>query len=312
MLTIFATPRAFAGELDVIQRNAVASWTRMRPRPQVLLMGNARGTAAVCRQLGVEHVTGVRLTEFGTPFADSMVDLAEQRASHSLLVWVAADTILLDDVMEAAATVARRFQRFCMIAGRYHLANPAPIDFDDARWHARLRAAAFGPLLEDISAGDFFLFPKHFWGAFPPFVEGRSTLDGWMFFRTLETGGALVDATDTVMTIHQDHGYGHHPGGADGVRFGPEARYNRTLAGKRILTRDNANWILTSHGLHSPPWSFRRHIAQCGRFAASHPWAGWPSRIYRHAAERLVLRPVAARADAIARAKGASLDGYVS
>ena len=77
MLTIFASPRAFAGEFDVIQRNAIASWTRLRPRPQVLLIGDEPGTAAVCTELGVEHVPDVRVSEFGTPFADSMIELAE-------------------------------------------------------------------------------------------------------------------------------------------------------------------------------------------------------------------------------------------
>ena len=82
MLTIFTTPRAFAGQFDVIQRNAIASWIRLQPRPQVLLMGNESGTAEVCSQFGVEHVPEVRVNEFGTPFADSMIELADRRARY--------------------------------------------------------------------------------------------------------------------------------------------------------------------------------------------------------------------------------------
>src|SRR5687768_4213723 len=168
MLTIFATPRAFAGEFNVIQRNAIASWTRLQPRPQVLLMGNESGTAAVCEELGVEHVPEVRVNEFGTPFADSMIELADERALHPLLLWIAADTILCDDVIPAVREVSRCFRRFCMIAGRYRLPHPAPIDFDDAGWQLTLRASVIGPLLDDLSAGDFFVFPRSFWGRFPP------------------------------------------------------------------------------------------------------------------------------------------------
>ena len=302
MLTIFASPKAFTGEFDTIQRNAVASWTRLRPQPQVLLIGNEPGTADVCRELGVEHIPDVRVNDFGTPFADSIIELAEQRARYPFLLWIAADTILCDDVMPAMDEVSRRFRRFCMVVGRYRLAHPAPIDFEDVHWQARVRSAAIGPLLEDVPAGDFFLFPKSFWGRFPPFVEGRTALDGWMLFRTLETGGALVDATRAVMTIHQDHTYRHHPGGMDGVWFGPEARHNLALAGKRMLTRENADWMLTPDGLRRPPRSFRRHVAWCARFAAFHPRAGWPFRVYRYVAERVFLRPAAAKADALARA----------
>ena len=296
MLTIFASPKAFTGEFDVIQRNAVASWARLRPRPQVLLIGNEPGTAAVCRALGAEHVLDVRVNEFGTPFADSIIELAEARARHPLLLWIAADTILCDDVIPAVKKVSGRFQRFCMIAGRYRLPRPGPINFDDAHWQSRVREAAIAPSVEDVPAGDFFLFPKSFWGRFPPFVEGRTALDGWMLFRALETGGVLVDATPAVTTIHQDHSYAHHPDGERGVWFGAEAAHNLALAGKRMLTRENADWMLTPHGLRRPPRSFRRHVAWCARFAAFHPRVGWPFRAYRYLVERAILRPVAARA----------------
>ncbi len=159
-----------------------------------------------------------------------------------------------------------------------------------------------GPLLEDLCAVDFFVFPRFFWGRFPPFIEGRSALDCWMLFRTLETGAALVDATPAVTTIHQDHSYAHDPGGAAGKLSGPETRYNRALARKRMLTRDNADWMLTPNGLRRPTHSFRRHVAWCARYAAFYPRAGWPLRAYRFAMERFVLAPAAARADAIARA----------
>lgn len=301
MLTIFATPKAFTGEFDVIQRNAIKSWTLLRPQPQVLVIGNEPGAAAACAETGAEHVPDVRVNEFGTPFADSIIELAEQRGRHPFLLWIAADTILCDDVMPAVKEVSRRFQRFCMIAGRYRLAHPGPIDFDDAHWQAKVKSVAIGPLVGDVAAGDFFLFPRSFWGRFPPFVEGRTALDGWMLFRTLERRGALVDATSTVMTIHQDHSYRHHPDGEAGVWFGPEAKHNLELAGKRLLTRDNADWMLTANGLRRPPRSFRRHVAWCARVAAFHPRVGWPFRAYRYLVERALLRPAAARADASAR-----------
>jgi hypothetical protein len=166
----------------------------------------------------------------------------------------------------------------------------------------KVRASAIGPLLDDISAGDFFVFPRAFWGRFPPFIEGRSFLDGWMMFRTVEMGAALVDATSAVTTIHQDHSYEIHPGGAAAMWAGPEAKHNRALSRRRLLTRDNADWILTPDGLRRPARSFRRHVAWCARVAAFHPRAGWPLRAYRYVVERAFLRPAAAKADAFARA----------
>ena len=45
MLTLFAIPKPFRGQSDLIQRNAITSWTRIEPRPDVLLFGNEEGTA---------------------------------------------------------------------------------------------------------------------------------------------------------------------------------------------------------------------------------------------------------------------------
>jgi len=40
-LTIFATPKAFRGHFDVIQRNAISSWTKLGV--DVILMGDDAG-----------------------------------------------------------------------------------------------------------------------------------------------------------------------------------------------------------------------------------------------------------------------------
>jgi hypothetical protein len=53
-LTIFAVPKVFRGHIAVIQRNAIASWTRINPRPDVILFGTDEGTAEVASELGVQ------------------------------------------------------------------------------------------------------------------------------------------------------------------------------------------------------------------------------------------------------------------
>ena len=60
MLTIFAVPKAFVGQIDVIQRNAIASWLRLMPGLQVLLFGNERGTKEAARELDVDHLPSIR------------------------------------------------------------------------------------------------------------------------------------------------------------------------------------------------------------------------------------------------------------
>ena len=54
LLTIFATPKRFQGHIGVIQRNAIASWTHLKPKPEIILFGTDEGTAEIARGFGVK------------------------------------------------------------------------------------------------------------------------------------------------------------------------------------------------------------------------------------------------------------------
>ena len=50
MLTIFAVPKPFRGHIGVIQRNAIRSWTLLRPACDIILMGNEEGIAEIAAE----------------------------------------------------------------------------------------------------------------------------------------------------------------------------------------------------------------------------------------------------------------------
>ena len=77
MFTIFAVPKAFVGQVGVIQRNAIASWLRLTPGLQVLLFGKEPGTKEAARELDVDHVSSIRCNEYGTPLADDVFEQAQ-------------------------------------------------------------------------------------------------------------------------------------------------------------------------------------------------------------------------------------------
>ena len=55
MLTIFSTPKPFVGHIDIIQRNAIKSWTLLHPDVEVILFGDEEGAAEVCQEFGIRH-----------------------------------------------------------------------------------------------------------------------------------------------------------------------------------------------------------------------------------------------------------------
>ena len=53
MITFFTTAKPFTGHNGIIQRNALASWTRVCPDAEVILFGDEEGAAETARELGL-------------------------------------------------------------------------------------------------------------------------------------------------------------------------------------------------------------------------------------------------------------------
>src|SRR5207245_4092632 len=111
MITFFATPKPFTGHIGVIQRNAITSWTLLRPRPEIVLVGDDQGTAEIAGDLGLCHIPVVRRNEYGTPLLDDIFAKAEAQASDHLLRYINADILVLRDCMMAAQAIAGRVPR---------------------------------------------------------------------------------------------------------------------------------------------------------------------------------------------------------
>ena len=142
MLTLFAIPKNFRGHIATIQRNAIASWTRLIPRPEILLFGGEEGTAEIAGELGLRHFPEVARNEFGTPLLGDLFRQAEQHASTPLLGYVNADIILTDDIVPALDGILPRSEKFMMVGRRWDLDWNEPLDFSQPGWAESIRANA--------------------------------------------------------------------------------------------------------------------------------------------------------------------------
>src|SRR5258705_5206050 len=77
----------------------------------------------------------------------------------------------------------------------------------------------------------------------PALVIGRVWWDHWLVWKAREAGAAVVDASEVVTAIHQNHDYAYHPAGAAGGWAGEQAEENYRLAGGRwdLRTNDDSN-----------------------------------------------------------------------
>lgn len=294
MLTLFSIPKAFRGPVAVTQRNAVASWTRLQPRPEIILFGDDEGTADLAKELGLEHFPNVARNEYGTPLVNDIFDQAQRLASNDLLCYVNADIILMSDFMQAVRRLASWPRRFLMVGQRWDVDVPETLNFGP-QWEEKLRRHAVETgRLHPHTGIDFFVFPRDLVHDFPPFAIGRPGWDNWFLYRARSRRAHLIDATPAVMAVHQNHDYAHKAGGEEGVFQGPEAKRGLDLAGgsAHMFTIRDATLFLTPRGLRRA--LDRTHLPrQVVTFPLLHPYLGFPIRLLVRAVQ--LTYPIRAR-----------------
>jgi hypothetical protein len=270
MLTLFATPKHFRGHIATIQRNAIASWSHLNPRPEIFLFGDEEGTAEIATEFGLRHFPEVARNEFGTPLLDDLFRQAEQNASTSLLGYVNADIILTNDFCTAIDSVRGSYEKFMMVGRRWDLDWKESLDFSQAGWAETIRGHA---LRENVQRPgnfiDYFVFPRGLGDGLLPLAIGRPGFDNYLLWRMRSRGAELVDASSAVVAIHQNHDYAHRSLGHGDRKGEPEYKRNRAMIGAwwHLYTIDDATQILDADGIHAS----HRHTWLMAKRLWSHP-----------------------------------------
>jgi len=250
MLTLFTAPKPFVGHIGIIQTNALRSWKRLGSEVDILILGDEPGMATAAVDLGVTHLDSVERSESGAPRLRSAFAAARRASRQPYLCYLNADILLLPDFLQAVERVARRLPYFLLLGQRWDLDITRRLSFE-ADWEPRLRQelSRFGRLHRPIGS-DYFVFAADTYEDVPDFVIGRSGWDNWMIFDARRRRIPVVDATHAVTVVHQNHDYGHLPGGRPHHRH-PESLRNLELAGGRevIFRLEDADWRLTPEAL---------------------------------------------------------------
>jgi len=131
LLTLFTTPKAFSGHNRIIQRNAIKSWTLLRPKCDIILVGDDPGTKEAAAEFEVRHIPDVLCNQYGTPRVDSIYQAAAESAKYDVLCHVNADIILMNDFMSAVEKVTTQHEWFLLMGQRWNLDIDQPLEFSD-------------------------------------------------------------------------------------------------------------------------------------------------------------------------------------
>jgi hypothetical protein len=246
-LTLFTAPKPFRGHIAMIQMNAIRSWQQLGDGVDILLVGDEPGLEEAAASLAVRHLRSVARSGSGAPMLRSALEIARQASRSPHLCYLNADVILLDDFLPAVSQVLGRFDRYLIVGRRWDLEVRQPLTFEPG-WqdHMRKELARAGRLHRPVGS-DYFVFPAHQYDDLPDFTLGRSGWDNWMIFDGRRRRFPVLDASRAITVVHQNHDYGHLPGGRPHHRH-PESRRNRDLAGGRevVFRIEDADWELAA------------------------------------------------------------------
>lgn len=208
--TIMTVPLPFSGFDAITQRNAILSWTLLKPRPEILVLCNEQGVAEFAEEHNLVHIPDVRLTKHGVPSIAHILELGQANASNGVIAYVDSDTVLTHDFPIAVYVVESTFPGYLISGFRKSDYMTHTIPFEDPKWeqdlidhvwkHGNFYAKGLG------SGSDYFVFHKGlFRNDVPDFSIGKGHWDGWRMRYAIDHGAELLDCSDIIFQIHQDH-----------------------------------------------------------------------------------------------------------
>ena len=214
VITIFSAPKPFTQpHINIIQRNALQSWLQLGDEVEVLLLGDEEGMAEAAEEFGVKHLPQVACNEEGTPLISSIFELARQHSDSPLLAYTNGDMILLPDFVEMAKRTLEQADKFLLVGQRWDLDLDKPLLFGK-RWvdQLKIEVAARGKL-HPPGGSDYFIYPRSVFKEIPEFAVGRAGWDNWMIYHAATQPWPAIDATESILVVHQNHDYAHLPKG---------------------------------------------------------------------------------------------------
>lgn len=200
MLTIFTIPKQFTDtHINIIQRNAIKSWTLLRPACEIILIGNDEGVAEVAKEFNVKHIPGVKINEFNTPLLNSAFKLAGEKSANEILMYLNADIILTGDLQNIINKLPK--EKFLAVGKRWDINIDKEINFD------KNKNLYDDEKIHSPSGMDYFIFKKGSFKNMPDLAVGRVGWDNWMIFNARKNNIKTIDLSDVLKVYHQNHGY---------------------------------------------------------------------------------------------------------
>jgi len=208
--TIFTTPKPLEGRRLGSFLNALGTWQRLIPMPEIIVFGKDE----ILDYLNVKVVREYECSEDGLPFIDNLFAQAQEIASNDILVYTNDDILFSPDLAFAVKMVSSQAGGAFLATGqRWDTDINTLLLFEDS-WHdLLLKIVKETGVLHSPSGKDYFIFNRPLGLSMRHVYVGRPAWDVILVADALRNGLIVVDLTQVVTAIHANHDLSHNPGG---------------------------------------------------------------------------------------------------
>lgn len=209
MISLFSVPKPFKEGYEIIQGNAIQSWLMLNPRPEIILCGDEFGTSEICKKYNLVHISEIKKNSYGTPLLNDVFEKATNVACNEIICYINTDIIILPDFTKSLVNLLTVHKSAFLLTGnRWNLNINKNIDFN-FDWDTKLKKEVTSKGKLNRPGIDYFIFQKSLYKTIPPFAIGRFSWDLWLAFEAHSLDCKVIDTTESMMAIHQNHDYPH-------------------------------------------------------------------------------------------------------
>lgn len=244
MITIFSTPKNFEGIFDIIQKNAINSWRALGNDIEIIIFGDSKGAKEIAKNVAAIYIPIVKKSSNGVPILSDLFAQAEEIAKYKILTFINADIMLPFNFIDIFNKIEIRFKKFLIVGYRWDLEIKEEINFEKINnnqgfWKNLLINAKKHP----SSGIDFFIFKKKTFRRLPDFIIGRPGYDNWLIWYARRKLIPVVDISNEIKVIHQNHHYNFHNINKDPkIHLEEDGLENMKLAEDNYLNLKDANY----------------------------------------------------------------------
>ena len=246
MITIFCTPKNFEGIFDVIQKNAIRSWRKVSSEIEIIIFGDSFGAKEVASEVNGIYYPKIKCSKNGVPLLSDLFDKANKISVNDTLMFINADIIIPKNIFDSIKIIRNQFQNFLSVGSRWDLDVDQLINFEKEDIVKLFWEKANNYSVRSSPAAiDYFIFNKNSIKKIPDFVIGRPGYDNWLLWYARRNLIPLIDLSNEIRVIHQNHHFNFHNLKQDPkIYYEEDGLNNRKIHGNKVLNLLDANYEL--------------------------------------------------------------------